>query len=99
MAGWHQWLDGRESEWALGVGDRHGCLACCNSWGRKESDTTEQLNWTDALSTKLKATLLATLESLQIHIIFFFPYYRYTYAYPHTYLYTSPASGLGTIIA
>ena len=47
MAGWHHWLDGRESEWTLGVGDGQGGLACCNSWGRKESDTTERLNWTD----------------------------------------------------
>ena len=27
-----------------GVGDGHGGLACCGSWGRKESDTTERLN-------------------------------------------------------
>ena len=47
MAGWHHWLDGRESEWTLGVGDGQGGLVCCNSWGHKESDTTEQLNWTD----------------------------------------------------
>ena len=46
MAGWHHWLDGHESEWTLGVGDGHGGLACCDSWGRKELDTTEQLNWT-----------------------------------------------------
>ena len=45
MAGWHHWLDGRESEWTLGVGDGQGGLACCDSWDRKESDTTEQLNW------------------------------------------------------
>ena len=45
MAGWHHGLDGRESEWTPGVGDGQGGLACCNSWGRKESDTTEQLNW------------------------------------------------------
>ena len=45
MAGWHHWLDGREFEWALGVGDGQGGLACCASWGRKESDTTERLNW------------------------------------------------------
>ena len=45
-AGWHHWLDGRESGWAPGVGDGHGGLACRNSWGRKESDTTEQLKWT-----------------------------------------------------
>ena len=46
MAGWHHWLDGRESEWTPGVGDGQGGLACCDSWGRKESDTTEQLKWT-----------------------------------------------------
>ena len=47
MAGWHHWLDGRESRWTLGVGDGQGGLACCDSWGRKESDTTEWLNWTE----------------------------------------------------
>ena len=47
MAGWHHRLDGREFEWTPGVGDGQGGLACCNSWGRKESDTTEQLNWTE----------------------------------------------------
>ena len=47
MVGWHHQLDGHESEWTLGVGDRQGSLACCDSWGRKESDTTEWLNWTD----------------------------------------------------
>ena len=31
MAGWHHWLDGRESEWTLGVGDGQGGLACCDS--------------------------------------------------------------------
>ena len=47
MAGWHHWLDGRESEWTPGVGDGQGGLVCCDSWGRKESDTTERLNWTE----------------------------------------------------
>ena len=47
MAGWHHWLDGRESEWTPGVGDGQGGLACCDSWGPKESDTTERLNWTE----------------------------------------------------
>ena len=47
MAGWNHWLNGRESEWTPGVGDGQGDLACCNSWGRKESDTTEWLNWTE----------------------------------------------------
>ena len=39
------WLNGRESEWTLGVGDGQWGLGCCNSWGGKESGTTEQLNW------------------------------------------------------
>ena len=47
MAGWHHWLDGHESQWTPGDGDRQGVLACCNSWGRKESNTTERLNWTE----------------------------------------------------
>ena len=47
MAGWNHGLDGRESEWTPGVGDGQGGLACCDSWGRKESDTTEWLNWTE----------------------------------------------------
>ena len=44
LAGWHHWLDGRESEWTPEVGDGQGGLTCCDSWGRKESDTTERLN-------------------------------------------------------
>ena len=47
MAGWHHWLNGLESEWTPGVSDGQGGLACCDSWGHKESDTTE-LNWTEA---------------------------------------------------
>ena len=47
MAGWHHWLDGLESEWTTGVCDGQGGLACCDSWGCKESDTSERLNWTN----------------------------------------------------
>ena len=47
MPGWHHWLDGHESGWTPGVGDGQGGLACFDSWGRKESDTTERLNWTE----------------------------------------------------
>ena len=47
MAEWQHWLDGRESEWTPGVGDGQTGLACCDSWSRKESDTTERLNWTE----------------------------------------------------
>ena len=49
MARWHHWLDGRESGWTLGVGEGQGGLACCNSWGRKESDMTERLIWPDTV--------------------------------------------------
>ena len=49
-----RWLDGItdsrcESEWTPGVGDGQGSLACCDSWGRKESDTTERLIWSDLI--------------------------------------------------
>ena len=44
MVGWHHQLDGHEFEQAPRVGDGQGGLACCDSWGCKESDTTERLN-------------------------------------------------------
>ena len=47
MAGWHHRLNGHEFEWTPGDGDGLGGLACWDSWGRKESDTTERLNCTD----------------------------------------------------
>ena len=45
MVGWHHWLKGHEFEYALGVGDGQGGLACCSPWGCKEPETTERLNW------------------------------------------------------
>ena len=45
MAGWHHRLNGYGFGWTLEVGDGQGGLACCGSWGHKELDTTEQLNW------------------------------------------------------
>ena len=45
IVGWHHRLNRHGFGWTLGVGDGQGGLACCGSWGRKESDTTEQLNW------------------------------------------------------
>ena len=45
MVGWHHRLNGHGFGWTLGVGDGQGSLACCGSWGHKESDTTERLNW------------------------------------------------------
>ena len=44
MAGWHHQLDGHGFVLTLVVGDGQGGLACCGSWGCKESDTTERLN-------------------------------------------------------
>ena len=72
MAGWHHGLDGRESEWTPGDGAGRGGLACCDSWGRKESDTTERLNWTElnwtpprlfsSFNSELKCHLLGGLH-------------------------------------
>ena len=47
MVGWHHQLNGHEFEQAPGIGDGQGSLVCCSPWGRKESDTTEWLNWTE----------------------------------------------------
>ena len=55
MVGWHHWLDGPGFGWTPGVDGQRG-LACCGSWGRKESDMTEQLNWTKQLVKKKKVT-------------------------------------------
>ena len=60
MAGLHHWLEGRGSEWTPGVGDGQGGLACCDSWGRKESDTTEQLIWSDLI---LKVPIASPTET------------------------------------
>ena len=44
MAGWHYRLNGHGFGWTPEAGNGQGGLACCDSWGRKESDTTERLN-------------------------------------------------------
>ena len=49
LVGWHHQLNGHGFGWTPGVGDGQGCLACCSPWGRKESDMTEQLNWTELM--------------------------------------------------
>ena len=51
MVGWHHWLHGHGSGWTPGIGGGQGGLACCGSWGCKESDMTERLNWTELNST------------------------------------------------
>ena len=62
MAGWHHGLNGRESEWTLGDGDGQGGLAWCDSWGCEESDTTEQLNWTEGTNNEAHVTLTALIH-------------------------------------
>ena len=52
MVGWHHQLNGHGFGWTPGVGDGQGGLACCDSWGRKESDTAEQLNGTGLSSLR-----------------------------------------------
>ena len=47
MVGWHHWLNEHGFGWTPGVGDGQGRLACCGSWGHKESDMTEQLKQTE----------------------------------------------------
>ena len=56
--GWQRmrWLDGITDSMYMslskqGAGDRQGSLVCCSPWGHKESETTEQLNWTDVVNT------------------------------------------------
>ena len=69
VAGWHHWLDGCEFEWTPGAGDGQGGLACCNSWGRKESDMTERLNWLNAikhLQSPQKKKMSISLSSRKI---------------------------------
>ena len=72
MVGWDHWLNGHEFEQAPGVGDGQGSLSNCSPWDQKESDMTEQLNWTQWL-----------IEG--IHVIFkgLFPSINQFYSYYH----------------
>ena len=65
MVGWHHRLDGHGFGWTPGVGDGQGGLACCGSWGHRESDTTEQLNWTSNFGPTF-FTSLTTSKSLSV---------------------------------
>jgi len=83
MAGWHHWLDGHEFERALEVGDGQGSLACCRPWGCKESDTTEQLNWTELINTWIgSATSLNVNHILGRHTKAYLD--KYTQIHRHT---------------
>jgi len=63
MVGWHHGLDGHEFEWTVGVGDGQGGLVCCDSWGHKDWDTTEWLNWTELFLYCNKAVLITEKNS------------------------------------
>ena len=68
MVGWHHWLEGHEFEQAPGVGDGQGGLVCCSPWCHKESDTTEQLNWTELKAEseeELKRLLMKVKERVK----------------------------------
>ena len=62
MVWWHHQLNGDGFGWTPGVGDGRG-LVCCGSWGHKESDMTERLNWTE-----LKAEICPTVEFQKLGI-------------------------------
>ena len=63
MTGWHHQLNGYEFEWTLGVGEGQGGLVCCDSWGCKELDTTERLNWTLSYMYDFITYTQSTLDS------------------------------------
>ena len=66
MAGWHHWPDGCQFEWTPGDGDGQGGLVCCDSWGSKESDTTERLNWTEILKEANAFWILGRLQMTEM---------------------------------
>ena len=70
MAGWHHLLDGYGFGWTLGVGDGQGSLACCHSWGCKESDMTDILNFTEPQipSPSMPPLPLATTSLISVSV-------------------------------
>ena len=58
MAGWHHRLDGHGFGYTPGVGDGRGGLACCDSWGHKESEMTERLDWTELIHSLFLISIL-----------------------------------------
>ena len=74
MARWHHRLNGHEFGWTPGFGDGQGGLVCCGSWGRKESDTTERLNWIE-LRWKLPWCFPKALSHLNAGVYLFYSYF------------------------
>ena len=85
MAGWRHWLDGHESEWTPGDGDGQGGLACCDSWGHKESDTTERLIWSDLIWFHIVKLIMfplwLTFAIIFIYMCVYFLFYFLTLQY------------------
>ena len=71
IVGWHHWLNGHGFGWTLGVDDGQGGLVCYSSWGCKESDTTEHLNWTE-LSSPFSTLIHRVNSSLNYVVTFSF---------------------------
>ena len=87
-AGWHHWLNGHEFGWTLGVGDGQGGLACCSSWGSKESGTTEWLNWSwYILKIKYISITLYFYSSIYTFKVFEIIFYIFPFAYSSTVYY------------
>ena len=78
MVAWHHWLNGHGFGWTPRVGDGQGGLACCDSWGRKESDMTEWLNWTEDWN----------IVGLQYCVNFYCTAKCFSYTHTHTHTHT-----------
>ena len=77
--GWHHRLNEHGFGWTLGVGNEQGGLGCCGSWGRKELDTTERLNWTEG--TRDRTNFFPVLLILRLYC-----YTQFYYVMQHTFL-------------
>ena len=66
MVVWHHQHNGHGFGWTLGVGNGLGGLVYCGSWGWKESNTTQRLNWTELLGMKVMTNLDSILKSRDI---------------------------------
>ena len=84
MAGWHYRLHAHGSGWTPGVGDGQGGLACCDSWGCKELDTNERLNWTE-LNCAADSGFQGYLTTSGFTVVFLITSVRITHV-PHKHL-------------
>ena len=74
MVGWHHWLNRHEFGWTPGIGDGQGGLARWGSWGCKESDTTEQVNWTELMPYRSYSRFLIFSFSLELTPVWILPH-------------------------